>query len=256
MKYILLFSLFIIILFSRCKNADSIARAKSCALEGRFINRTVLDQCPKKMPVDIPYYALEMTFDSTDTVDISNGIEKFRLPYVTAGKDCRFKIVNATRFGDMLFEVSNDTLIHLFDSAWTKVESFSSFVKEGNPVRQDWNFENYMNTCAMAGTYMMKAADGTSSPVYFLPNGQVSGIKPYLSYTVCYAGDCLEETETPANLIEFTDDRGGTTLFAYKKPEDLSSVQFYKLAEPMPDIKGERAIGALAFELKTGLSQE
>lgn len=256
MKYLLYASIFFLPIFISCKNADTESESKACNLSGKYFNRTVLDQCPAKMPADIPYYALELTFKSNDSVDISNGVEKYRLPIVKGEKDCQFKIVNATQFGDMIFEVKGDSLLQLFDTAWTKVGTTSSFLRSYSTSRENWSFENYLNNCAIAGSYTITSADGKSSPVYFLPNGQVSGIKPYLSYELCYAGDCLEETETSSTLIEFMDDKGGKVLFAYKKPEGQSSIQFFSIGEPKSDVKGERTIGALAFEVKPGGQQE
>jgi hypothetical protein len=256
MKYLLYQTIFFFLIIISCKNVETAGGSNSCNLTGRFFNMTVLDQCPSKMPVDVPYYALELIFRTKDSVDISNGIEKYRLPVAKGKGDCQFKILNATQFGDMLFEVKGDSLLLLYDTAWTKVVSTSSFVKLSNSAREDWSFENYLNNCAIAGSYTITSADGKSSPVYFLPNGQVSGIKPYLSYELCYAGDCLEETETPTPLIEFMDDKGERVLFAYKKPEGQSSIQFFNIGEPKPDVKGGRSIEALAFELKQGVSQD
>lgn len=249
-------SIVFLLIFISCGKTTSGKESSSCNLSGKFFNRTILDQCPAKMPVDIPYYALELSFKSKDSVDISNGIEKYRLPILRTEKDCQFKIVNATQFGDMIFEVKADTMLQLYDTAWTKVGSTSSFVRSANPAHANWSFENYLNNCSVAGSYMVKGSDGQSRPVYFLPNGQVTGIKPYLSYELCYAGDCLEETENPSQLIEFIDDKGGKVLFAYKKPEGQSIFQFFSIGEPKPDVKGERSIGALAFELTTGISED
>lgn len=256
MKYfVYLIALMCILLFS-CKKSDSITSNNSCELAGRFFNTTVLKQCPGKMPAEIPYYALELSFPSSDTIVISNGIEKFKLPFTKTDKNCQFKIANAAQLGDMYFDVLRDSVIQLYDTAWTKGSTFSSFAKWRNPERNNWNFENFLNECAIAGTYMIKEKDGTSRPVYFLPNGQMSGIKPYLGYSLCYAGDCLEETAEPANLVEFMNDKGQNELFAYRWTEDQSTLQLLKVGDPKPGIKGQRTIGDVAFELKKGLSNE
>ncbi|HUR30915.1 MAG TPA: hypothetical protein VMZ69_05755 [Saprospiraceae bacterium] len=257
MKYSLLTAITLLTLSLSCKKTDTQIETKSdCPISGTYLNKTVLDQCPGKMPVDVPYYALELSFNSSDSVAISNGVEKYKLPFKSAEGDCGFKIDSATQFGDMYFTVTGDSILQLHDSAWTKVNNFSTFAKINNPTRENWDFENYLNECAIAGNYMITKKDGKSSPVYFLPNGQITGIKPYLAYTVCYAGDCLEETEIPSRLIELSDDKGGIQLFAYTMTEDRSSVKFYKVGEVKPDIKGERTIGELAFELSKDLSTQ
>ena len=207
------------------------------------------------MPVDIPYYALELTFRDNDSVDINNGVEKYRLPYVKEEGDCTFKIIQATQFGDMFFAVAGDSILHLFDSAWTKVQAHTLFSKNNYSTKSNYSFENFMNECVIAGSYALTVNEKTT-PVYFLPNGQVSGLKPYLSYSLCYAGDCLEETAEPSNLIALTDDKGTHHLFSIKMPEGKNLIQFYKVGDAIPGVKGERSIGALTFELKSDMSTQ
>ena len=247
--YAFIFSILSILL--GCKDASTgRAETPSCALSGRYFNRTVLDNCGTKAPSDIPYYALELAFNGSDSVFVFNGIEKYKLPFVPSEEECTYSIKGATQFGDMFFQVASDSSIQLRDSAWTSIDQVSLFEKTSNTNRTDWDFDNFYNDCVMAGSYMYHKKGAEPSQVYLLPNGQVTGIKPFLSYSLCYAGDCLEETMDPANLIEFTDDRGERNLFAYKMPEGKSRIEFFSVGGPKPDIKGERSIGPLAFELK------
>lgn len=251
---ILLLPVFIISTFS-CKNEATQNQSANCVLSGRYFNRTVLDQCPEKMPSDIPHYALELAFFVKDSVDIFNGFEKYRLP-VVARSNCQYSIVNATQFGDMLFEIKGDTILLLQDTAWTTISGASTFGRAHADSRKNWDFDNYFNDCLIAGTYSMKDSLGKTSLVYFLPNGQVSGISPFLSYKLCYAGDCLEETETPARIIEFTTDKGLNELFAIRMPAGKSLVQFFSIGDPVSDIKGQRKIGEPAFEITAGIPKE
>ena len=192
---------------------------------------------------------MELSFKGNDTVEISNGIEKFHLAYEKADNKCQYKIFEASQFGEMYFTVIGDSIIQLMDSSWTKVNSESTFQKTNNSTKKDWSFENFFNECVIAGTYSFTSKEGQTNPVYFLQNGQVSGLKPYLSYSLCYAGDCLEETAEPSTLIEFFTDKGQKELFAIKMPEGKSRIQFFKISEPIPDTKGGRSIGELAFEI-------
>lgn len=223
----------------------------SCNLSGRFYNRNILDKCPDIMPVDIPYYAVQLNFVVKDSVDIMNGIEKFRLPYSRDVDNCKFKISGATQFGDMMFHVMGDSILHLYDTVWTKITTYATFKKAQEANRNDWEFNTFLNECVIAGTYSMENKDKNPSRVIFLPNGQVMGLKPYLSYALCYAGDCLEETETPANIIEFTNDQGTPELFVYKMLDGQRHIQFFKVGDAIPDIKGGRVIGELAYEIKS-----
>ena len=127
MKYILISPLMMAALFFSCSKSDMTSKGTtSCTLSGTYLNSTVLDQCPAKMPVDVPYYALELSFASNDSVDISNGVEKYKLPYSKTEEKCTFKIDSATQFGAMYFTALGDSTIQLYDSAWTKVNNFSS----------------------------------------------------------------------------------------------------------------------------------
>jgi hypothetical protein len=239
------------ILSAGCKEASS-GRSDSpvCNLSGRFFNRTVLDNCLTQTPSDIPYYALELAFDGSDSVFVFNGIEKYKLPYVPSGEKCKYIIKGATQSGDMAFQLAGDSTIQLTDSAWTDVVRASIFAKTINENRVDWDFDNFYNECVIAGSYMYHKVGEKASQAYLLPNGQVTGIKPFLSFSLCYAGDCLEETLEQSRLIEFTDDRGERHLFSFKMPEGKSRIEFFSIGDPKPDIKGERSIGPLSFELK------
>ena len=252
MKSYYIYSVVVSILFCGCANNEKgtgFISSSSCELSGKYLNKNILDKCPDPMPVDIPYYALELSFKGSDTVEIVNGIEKYHLPFEKTDKKCTYKIAGASQFGEMYFTVFGDSTIELLDTAWTKVNTGTTFQKTRSATKADWGFENFFNECVIAGTYSFTKTDGQRIPVYFLQHGQVSGLKPYLSYTLCYAGDCLEETSEKTTLIEFFTDKGQKELFALKMPEGKSRIQFYKIGDPIPDQKGGRAIGDLAFEI-------
>lgn len=239
-------------IFISCKNSAIIPDSKSCVLSGTYFNQTVLSDCTDSLPGLAPYFALEISFVERDSVDLNTGVEHVRLGYSQHGeKDCDYKISGATQFGDMYFTAEGDSVLHLTDSAWTKVNGASLFQRERNESRSNWEFDNYYNECFIAGTYKMTKPEPRPNPIYFLPNGQVTGIKPYLAFSLCYAGDCLEETAEPSNIIEMTTDRGTRELFVIKTNDDHSVIHFYKVGEPIQDIKGQRSIGDLAFELKS-----
>ncbi len=246
------------ICLTSCKPGDSstVSTSKNCTVSGRYFNRTVLDKCPGTLPVDIPYYAMELDFSKTDSVQIRNGIEKYSLPFVATDNDCEFRIVGATQFGDMIFSVTGDSTLTLQDSVWTKVTAASIFKLAETANRADWDYENYINECIMAGTYTMDKKVGGPARVIFLPNGQVEGLENYLAYDLCIAGDCLEETEPAALTIDFTTRKGERETFAVKMPDGHKLIQFYSIGAAIPDQKGGRSIGALAFEVKAPAGME
>lgn len=221
----------------------------SCNFAGNFVNKTALDRAQGGYGSELDktnYYALEISFRTKDKIDIDNGFEKFSLPYTGTEEDCNYKIIGATQLGDMSFEAINDSVVILMDTAWTKLESPSTFKRFRNEDQKSWDYSDYLNGAVIAGRYTFTSSEGKPKQAHFLANGQVTGLKPYLFYELCYAGDCMEETETPANTILFTDDTGGKKLFVIKKPHS-DEIQFYSVEEPKPDIKGERITGEMAF---------
>ena len=243
------FAIGFLFLFASCKsNVDSVHK-NACALAGKYLNYTSLENCPDILPGEVPSFALEIEFTTRDTIDMNNGFERFRLPLTGPGDSCTYTIVGASQFGDMQFMLQGDTIIQLFDSAWTHLSTPSIFrrIDESKP----WGFVHYLNECAMVGTYnLIKEGVGKDHKVILLRNGQVDGMKPYLYYELCYAGDCLEETEPHSNTIDLMDDHGNHTTFALKIAPGRRLLQFYNLGDPIPDMKGARKIGSLAFELK------
>ncbi len=236
-----------LLLFS-CKSSGDSAQKSSCPLAGKFINYTVLEHCPDILPGDVPSYALGIEFKVRDTVDVNNGFEQFRLPYTGPADGCNYTIPGASQYGDMHFMLQGDTAIQLFDSAWTQLNTSSTFrrIDESLP----WDFDNYLNECVLVGTWnLIKEGTGKDHKVIFLRNGQVDGMKPYLSYAICYAGDCLEETDPHANTIDFIDNQGKYTTFAFNIAPGRRLIQFYTIGDPIPGMKGGRKIGPLAFEI-------
>ena len=227
-------------------------KEETCALpSGRFINSTVLSACPGKMPVDIPHYALDITLNGKDSAVVDNGFERVPLQ-VTAGKGCTFKLISATQFGDMEFRVTSDSTIALIDSAWTQVAAPSVFTKTSGVNRVDWSFQEYLNDCAVSGSYaLFKNGELMTGVVDILPNGQINGMKPFIGYRLCYAGDCLEDTDPPSRTIDLVDDQGNLKTFSIKPIEGKMALELYTISDPIPDIKGGRSIGPMIYELRT-----
>ena len=222
------------------------------APSGKYINMTVLSQCPESMPSDIPHYSCELTFRSNGMVDIDNGFEKYRLAYHAAGDGCRYVIEKATFQGDMYFVCEGDSVIQLMDSAWTKLPSASIYKRLKGPDGKDVSFEHDLNDRVIAGEYaFFKEGQLVPGVITVLSNGQLNGMKPYLGYVLCYAGDCLEETDPPSRTIELLDIKGNRETFAYKTVGGRMAIEFYKLGPSKPDEKGGRSIGPMVYELRT-----
>lgn len=242
----------IVMLTAGCKPDMTSGSCDAPAPSGRFINTTVLDQCPKMMPADIPHFCFEFNFRGKDSVDVDNGFEKFSLPFSREEDGCRFKIAGATLFGDMYFTMLSDSSLQLIDTAWTKLATFSTFKKIKGQDSTDLRFEYALNDCAIAGEYAL-FTKGELAPhaITFFPNGQINGFKPYLGYALCYAGDCLEETDPYTQTIDLLDERGQVITFAMKSVEGKMAIELYSIGDPIPDQKGGRSIGPMIYELRT-----
>jgi len=204
------------------------------------------------MPADSPYFCFELNFRSGDSVLVDNGFEKFNLRWSAGEEDCTFIIHGATLFGDMPFTLQGDTALQLIDTAWTKLTAATTFTKVVPSENGEGGFETMLNECMVAGEYAL-FENGELRPhaITILPNGQFNGFKPYLGYALCYAGDCLEETDPPSRTIELLDERGNKETFAFKLIEGKMAIELYRIGPPIPDTKGGRSIGPMVYELRT-----
>lgn len=217
---------------------------------GKYVNTTVLSKCPAMMPADIPHFCFELNFISGDTVEIDNGFEHFGLKYSAAPDGCTYTIHGATLFGDMMLKIESDSTLQLIDTAWTKLTTSTTFSKLAPGY--EGGFETMLNECVVAGDYAI-FENGNLRPhqVTFLANGQLNGFKPFLGYSLCYAGDCLEETDPPSRTIDLMDEKGARQTFAFKSIEGKMAIELYSIGPPIPDMKGGRSIGPMIYELRT-----
>lgn len=247
-----LLALTTVFLMQACSTSGSKTPDGCAPPTGKFVNATVLDECPDKMPVDVPHFCLELNFRGKDSVLIDNGFEKFSLPFTLAADGCTFKIAGASLFGDMFFIFNTDTSIQLIDTAWTKLPGFSTFKKVTPRDDENVGFEYFLNECIVTGEYaLFENGNLASHQVTILPNGQLNGLKPFLSYSLCYAGDCLEETEPASRTIDLIDEKGQKVTFALKSIEGKMALELYSIGPPIPDMKGGRSIGPMVYELRT-----
>ena len=217
-------------------------------LSGKFVNQTYLQQIPDSIPGLVSAYCYEMNFISSDSVKILYGFEDATLGYKREGS--HYVLLNALQNNDIPFEINENGTITLADSSWNASHENSVFSKStisGN----DWDFANYLNQRMIAGEYNLLKKDQTvSQKVEFHPNGTVTGLENFTSYIVCYSGDCVQETYPVANNITFTNDKKETFVYAFNLERKNKILKIYNVENPVPDIKGQRAIKELAFELR------
>lgn len=218
-------------------------------ISGRYINMTFLNKTLDELPSAIPAYCFEMNFTGANKVNIFYGFEEAKLSY-RKEKD-HFVLLKAYQGKDMFFTFNRDSTITLLDSVWTGIAGNSQFKKMNKIDDHKWVFEYYLNDKLIAGDYILyKQNKRTRRNVIFKPNGKVTGLKNFVRYTLCYSGDCVGETEPLSNIITFEDTDNVTTNYSFKVDTKTRALSIYELSEPVEDIKGNRKVKGMIFDLR------
>lgn len=218
-------------------------------LSGKFVNDTFLRQTADSIPGLIPVYCYELNFISKDSVDILYGFEQSRLAYKKDGKN--YLLVHALQDKDMSFTVNTDKTITLVDSAWNGVTRNSTFKESTLSTEQKWDFENHLNQLMIAGAYsLFKGNKQSDEKVTFSLDGSVTGLENFKRYNLCYSGDCVGEIYPISNSITFSNEKKEVFTYAFKTDKSKKTLSIYQIEGPVKDIKGERAIKDLAFDLR------
>jgi hypothetical protein len=228
-----------------CNNTD---KKDGHTLSGRFVNDTFLEAVPDTIPAMIPAYCFELDFIG-DSVKINFGFEEATFAYKKEGDI--YWIVKAMQDQDMPFTMNGDQTITLVDTAWTRSLTTSKFIKVNEDAGRTWTFETYLNKQMISGDYIVfEKGQPTTRKLSFTSDGTVVGMEPYTAYSVCYSGDCVEETYPISNNISFTTPDKKRATYAFVKKRKDNTLTLYHIEEPQKDIKGERAIKQLAFDLR------
>jgi hypothetical protein len=234
------------LLFWGCNRAKE--KTTDPTLSGHFINETFLAAIPDSIPGLVPAYCYELNF-TNDSVQVFFGFEEATFAYEKEGDS--YRIRKAMQDQDMPFKVNNDETITLVDTAWTKSPTASSFRKTSKGDRQKWRFEHDLNQQMIAGNYTLyKNGQSTPQKVSFQPDGTVSGLDPYTTYTLCYSGDCVGEIDPISNNITLTTPGKQSTMYAFVKNIEQKKITIHPIEAPIKDMKGERAIKGVAFDLR------
>ncbi len=245
---LLLFVLLANMLFFSCINKENKTES-SQGIKGLFVNNTFLEKISDTIPGGVPSYCLEMNFISADSVDIDNGFEGYKLAYKKDGSN--YILLKASWKGDMIFTINRDSSISLMDSAWTGIQSYSEFKKVPENKEHKSVFETYLNEKMIAGEYILyKDNKSTQQKIIFTADGGVTGLEDYATYSLCYSGDCIGETNPVSNYIYFSSRSNVQTDYAFKIDKKNKMLRFFSIAAPIKDIKGDREIKEKVFDLK------
>ena len=239
-KYLLFFQAVLVVFVTGCdQNSDK----ETARLSGKFINESFLKQISDSIPGLIPVYCYQLDFNGSDSVNILYGFEQAKLAYKKAGN--KYQLSKALQDKDMTFVLNKDKSITLIDSAWNGTANNSVF-KES-----ETNFVTALNQQMIAGDYhIFKDGKKTSEKVTFYADGKVAGLEKFTNYTLCYSGDCVGEIYPISNSITLGNANLENTMYAFKIEKAKNTLGIYHIEAPVKDIKGERAIQGLAFDLR------
>lgn len=223
--------------------------ASESGLSGRYVNNTFLQSIPDSIPGLVPAFCYELNFISEDSVNVFFGFEEATLAYKKQGN--HYLIMKAMQDKDMTLQVNEDQTLSLLDTAWTSRNTPSEFKKVAMVSGQKWEFENYLNQQMIAGSYTVYQQDQpTDQKISFKADGTVTGIGDYISYSICYSGDCVGEVYPASNSMTLTNAKKESVTYAFVKSKGSNKISVYHIEAPIPDMKGERAIKELAYDLR------
>lgn len=217
---------------------------------GHYINETFLNQIVEKFPSDIPMYCTALTFNSSDSALMANGIENAYLKFEKT--DGGYQFIQAFWDGNAMqnlkFKVDNDSIIYLEDSIYTNRNQLSRFVR----VNPSTTFEKTLNESTVAGKYkFFKLDKNMETEVVLHADGKVENFENFTKYEVCYAGDCVQETDVPARIIYFYNDPKALTCMVWNwKNDKKKHLELYAVEASNPDEKGNRRILEKIYELE------
>lgn len=177
-------------------------------------------------------------------------------------------MIGASQGADLAFTLSQDSSITLLDTEWLKLNDRwvgrshpLRFQKSKNPKTDHWSFENWLNARLVVGDYTLYDQNGFSKGktpnkaiVKLNADGSISDFYAFTAYSLCYSGDCLSETKTPANLITLKTSEGKEQVYIFDVDKSAHQLTLYSIGPMAKDkngnlLKGERIIGAKAFVL-------
>ncbi|SKB57806.1 hypothetical protein [Dyadobacter psychrophilus] len=249
MKIILLFRFCALLvctaLIHGCNDKNN--KTDEAALRGHYINQSFLDVVEDSIPGLINTYCYELDFVGDDSVKIFYGFEEAMLSYAKSGK--KYAIKKALQDKDLLFSIDESKKLILEDSTWKQSNENSSFAKVASPSGAKWIFPTVLNEKMLAGSYeIFEKGKATGKKVSFSAEGKVTGIGDFESFELCFSGDCVGEVHPILNNLTLHSETANA-VYAFQFNPAKKILSIYNIEAPIKDIKGERGIKDIAYEL-------
>jgi hypothetical protein len=217
-------------------------------LSGHYVNQTFLGTAIDSVPGLINTYCYEMDFVGPDSVKIFYGFEEATLSYEKSGN--KYAVKKALQDKDLMFSIDDTDKLVLEDSSWKQNNENSTFIKLASTARGQWQFPALLNARMVAGSYeMFEKNKPTGQKVIFDKNGTVTGLRDFTSYELCFSGDCVGEVHPISNNITLSSATNSGSTYAFQFNRVKRILNIYNIEAPIKDIKGERGIKDIAFEL-------
>ncbi|MCE7065509.1 hypothetical protein [Dyadobacter sp. CY326] len=235
-------------LFSNVIMSCSKKQDEAIPLSGHYVNETFLETAKDSIPGTINTYCYDVDFVSADSVKVFYGFEEAMLAYAKSGK--KYAIKKALQDKDLLFSIDENQRLVLEDSAWKQSKENSVFAKNNASAAGEWHFPEQLNATMIARSYeIFEKGKATGKKVVFDANGKVTGLNDFTMYELCFSGDCVGEVHPISNNITFTSPSNSGTTYAFQFNKEKKILNIYNIEAPIQDIKGERGIKDVAFEL-------
>lgn len=231
-------------LLHSCNSEES--KTEEIPLRGHYVNQSFLNIVEDSIPGKINTYCYELDFISDDSVGVFYGFEEATLAYTKSGD--KYAIKKALQDKDLIFSINESKKLILEDSSWKQSRENSTFERIAEASGGRWNFPSILNEKMVAGSYeIFKKGKATGKKVTFSGEGKVTGMEPFTAFELCFSGDCVGEVHPVSNNITFTGPKSATYAFQFNTAKKI--LNLYNIEAPIKDIKGERGIKDVAYEL-------
>lgn len=236
-------------------------RIDAASLKGHWVNTTLIGQIKDSAATktDIDWLYAEMIFDGKDSVLVDNGFETpYKIHYAHLAQN-RFRIRYSAERKDLdIYFVVDSSQITVTDSIGKHAAPLH-FARVNTDTTSRPAFPQAANSAVIAGNYFVCKNDtATAQKISFNVDGSITGSQDFVSYALCYSGDCMEESSDmtqktllylksgPDKLLKGAPD---TDIYVWKKDYKKKRLSIYQLAPPTPDIQGDRKTLGKILEL-------
>ncbi len=250
MKKVILFFFISTCFFSACNESpkeqkDTRTSSSSFNLQGYWANIGFMSRAKQTGLAKVNFYCTEMLFDR-DSVTIDNGFESYKLKYILQDSLCI--LCKAFQDKDLELRIETPEFIQFKDTALNKIHGSDFFNRMPD---NGLKFNAILNENLLVGEYSVYNGEKkTDQKVEFKRNGELKGLPEFMSYQICYSGDCQSSPDTAANIVTLKNRNAEDDDYVWTKDYATNRLRIFQLAPAVPDMKGARKVTKLLFDLR------